>query len=95
MNITAASGMTKTDGGSASTADQDLLVKLERWLYDAENSTPEMEWRTTSIEDYDFYAGNQDPPEVVTLLTSMKRPTSTFNEIKPKIAMLIGLAEQI
>jgi len=96
MNITSPSGILSISGnGEVSVEDMDLLMKLEKWLQDAENSTPEMEWRSTATEDYNYYAGDQDPTEVVELLTQMRRPTSTFNEIKPKIDMLIGLAEQI
>jgi hypothetical protein len=73
--------------------DKDHLQLLE-WLQDAETSTPETEWRRVGSEDYKFYAGDQDTPEVKQLLIDQKRPITVFNEIKPKIDMLIGLAAQ-
>jgi hypothetical protein len=70
------------------------LVKLIDWLHDAENSTPETLYRTAAMEDYQFYAGDQDTAEVVALLTDQKRPITVYNEVKPKVDMLIGLAAQ-
>lgn len=73
--------------------DSDHLRLLD-WLSDAEQSTPETEWREVGPEDYKFYAGDQDKEEVKRLLIEQKRPITVFNEIKPKIDMLIGLAAQ-
>ena len=42
------------------------------------------------MEDYRFYAGDQDTDEVKAALSSLNRPASVFNEVKPKIDMLIG-----
>lgn len=62
------------------------------WLRDAERSTAETEWRTTALEDYKFYAGDQDSDEVKAELETKDKPTSTYNEVKPKIDMLYGVA---
>lgn len=77
-----------------SEVDREYL-KLEEWLRNCESSTPETEWRLTAIEDYRFYAGKQDADEVAALLASQNRPNSTFNEVKPKIDMLTGIAAQV
>ncbi|MEA2000166.1 MAG: hypothetical protein U9N61_12705 [Euryarchaeota archaeon] len=72
-------------------------IKIEKaleWLGDCENSTPETQWRATSKEDYRFYAGRQDTTEVEMILAEQNRPTTTFNQVKPKIDMLIGIAAQ-
>lgn len=69
-------------------------IKLLGWLQQAESSIPEMNWRTEALEDYKFYSGEQDDPEVIALLAEQKRVNATFNEIKPKIDMLIGMAAQ-
>ena len=68
--------------------------KLIEWLHEAENSTPETDWRSNAPEDYKFYAGDQDTTEVKEILQEQNRPLSTFNEILPKINMLTGLAAQ-
>jgi len=70
------------------------IEKALEYVHDCENSTPEVDWRTQSQEDYKFYAGDQDTPEVKSLLAAQNRPNSTYNEIKPKIDMLIGIAAQ-
>lgn len=62
------------------------------WLRDAESSTAETVWRTTSLEDYKFYAGDQDTIEVKAELETKQKPTSIYNEVKPKIDMLYGVA---
>ncbi len=72
-----------------------LLNKLIDFMQEAEGSIPEITWNETASEDYDFYAGTQDAKEVIATLTSQNRPTSVFNEIKPKIDMLIGMADQV
>lgn len=68
--------------------------KVIRWLFNAERSTPETIWRKEAMEDYRFYAGDQDPYEVKMNMTLLKRPNSTYNDIKQKIDMLVGLAAQ-
>jgi hypothetical protein len=73
---------------------EDDHLKVLDWLSDWENSTPETDWREVGPEDYKFYAGDQDTAAVKQLLTDQKRPITVFNEIKPKIDMLIGLAAQ-
>jgi len=70
------------------------LVMLLDWLRDAEASSPETMWRAEALEDYQFYSGDQDTAEVKALLEGQKRPITVYNEIKPKIDMLIGLAAQ-
>lgn len=72
-------------------SDHELLIE---WLGDWENSTPETRFRSYCSEDYRFYAGDQDTAEVKAILEEQNRPTSVFNEIKPKIDMLVGLAAQ-
>ena len=73
--------------------EPDHLMLLD-WLQDWESSTAETEWRKTAPEDYKFYAGDQDTTEVKQLLADQKRPTTTFNVVKPKVDMLVGLAAQ-
>lgn len=72
----------------------DLLLLVNTWLTRDERSIPELNWRAEAEEDYNFYAGDQDTPEVKAALQASKRPPTTYNEIKPKIDMLIGLAAQ-
>lgn len=62
------------------------------WLRDAERSTAETGWRIVATEDYKFYAGDQDTPEIKTELDDKEKPTSVYNEVKPKIDMLYGIA---
>jgi len=69
-------------------------TKLLDWLAEAETSIPETQWRREAIEDYRFYAGRQDSPDVLAVLEEQQRVASTFNEIKPKVDMLIGMAAQ-
>lgn len=70
------------------------MYRLLKWLRDAEMSHPETYFRKDSMEDYRFYAGNQDTEDVKAALANQKRPRSTYNEVKPKIDMLVGLAAQ-
>lgn len=79
--------------GSESKVDDDL-TKLLKWLKDAEDSEPEKSYREDSMEDYKFYAGDQDTDEVLQELEDLKRPATVYNEIKPKVDMLIGMAAQ-
>lgn len=78
-----------------SSKEKNLLTTLQIWLQEAENSTSEVNYRTEEKEDFAFYAGDQDSAEIKTLLEIAKRPTTVYNEIKPKIDMLVGLAAQI
>ena len=73
--------------------DKDLN-QLLKWLKQAEESKPEVTYREVSAEDYDFYSGKQDTDEVLLKLEDKKRPPTVYNEIKPKIDMLIGMAAQ-
>jgi hypothetical protein len=74
--------------------ENDELVKVKDWLFTAERSTTETEWRETADEDYRFYAGDQDSTEVIETLRAQRRPITTHNECKPKVDMLVGLAAQ-
>ena len=69
-------------------------AKLIDWLFEAEQSLSETEWRKRAPEDYKFYAGSQDTTEVIEILEEQHRPASVFNEVKPKVDMLVGLAAQ-
>lgn len=79
---------------STNKTDQTMLNKFVEWVNEAEGSLPEVNWRTVSKEDYDFYAGKQDTDETLTKLDSQKRPATVYNTILPKINMLCGLAAQ-
>lgn len=81
--------------GKITVTDQQLLEKLDQWLVDAERSTAYTKWVDESKEDYAFYAGKQDDQDVIDILEAQNRPTTTFNEIKPKVDMMVGLADQI
>jgi len=64
------------------------------WLRDAERSTSETKYRTVATEDYAFYAGDQDTDEVKSTLKAKNKVPSVYNEVKPKIDMLYGVASQ-
>ena len=68
--------------------------KLLKWLRDSEVSQPETWYRKDSMEDYRFYAGRQDSNQALAALAAQDRPATVFDEIKPKIDMLVGLAAQ-
>jgi hypothetical protein len=76
------------------TNDSDELAKVKDWLFSAESSTTEMEWRTNADEDYRFYSGDQDSAEAIMLLEAQRRPVTVHNEVAPKVNMLVGLAAQ-
>ena len=95
MNVTEQPTITSAGGKDSKSADLNLLLKLQKWVADAENSTPESTWREAAQEDYAFYAGKQDTDEVIDSLEAQNRPTTTFNEVKPKIDKLVGLADQV
>ena len=69
--------------------------KVLEWLTEAESASSETLYRESAEEDYAFYAGDQDTADVKATLKEQNRPNSTFNEIKPKIDMLIGLGAQV
>jgi len=71
-----------------------LLLKLNKWLSDSESSTAETTHQESAEEDYDFYAGLQDTIEDLQKLDDASRPATTYNEILPKLNMLIGMAGQ-
>lgn len=75
--------------------DEQLFRILSDWLQNTESSEQELAWRERAAEDYGFYAGEQDTEEVLAALKDQKRPNPVFNEIKPKIDTLIGLAAQL
>lgn len=82
---------------ASNTSDKDItdLGKFQKWVTDSLMSVSESNWRTVALEDYKFYAGDQDTPEVIAALEQQNRPDTTYNEIKPKIDMLIGVAAQV
>ena len=88
-----------TGDTKAKEASPDDLISLHdkilKWVQQCETSTPEMEFRKVSAEDLEFYAGRQDTPEVLAALEAQKRPSEVYNEVKPKIDMLVGLSAQV
>lgn len=68
--------------------------KLMDWVRKSEVSTPETKWREDALEDYRFFAGEQDDTDTLLELEDKKRPATVYNEIMPKINMLVGLAAQ-
>lgn len=72
-----------------------LAHKLNDWLKEAEGSTSVTIFRRESMEDYKFYSGDQDTKEVRAALEELKRPATVYNEVKPKIDMLVGLGAQM
>jgi hypothetical protein len=83
--------MTETEVNNGLFAGTEQFLQM---LRTAEVSTPETTWRKTAIEDYKFYAGKQDSPEILAELAAKNRPATTYNEVMPKINMLVGLAAQ-
>lgn len=73
----------------------DEYNKVMEWLQEGESAVSETLFRTEAEEDYKFYAGDQDTAMVKAALADSNRPNSTFNEVKPKIDMLVGLAAQV
>lgn len=73
----------------------DLANQLQEWLKTCEGSITESNWRTEMEEDYDFYSGEQDDALTLEKLALQKRPSTTYNEVKPKIDMLIGIGAQM
>jgi len=79
--------------GATASDDKDLNQLID-WLKKAEESTPEKNYRKDSKEDYAFYAGDQDTATIKQDLEDLKRPCTVYNEIKPKVDMLVGMAAQ-
>jgi len=73
----------------------ELAITLNTWLSKCETSIPEETWRKVSAEDYRFYSGEQDEQTVLDKLIATKRPCTVFNQVKPKIDMLIGTGAQM
>lgn len=71
-----------------------LLNKVLNWLKYTEGAESETNWITEAEEDYAFYAGEQDSTEVLLALAEQKRPALVYNQIKPKVDVVIGLAGQ-
>jgi hypothetical protein len=81
--------------GSSTKTDKALIDDLIGWLKLCEGSETETSFRTEAAEDYDFYAGKQDTADVLESLATQNRPATVYNEIKPKIDMLVGAAAQM
>lgn len=75
-------------------AKANLNNQILKWLHETENATAEVAYRSISSEDYKFYAGAQDSETVLQELSRQKRPSTVYNEIMPKINMVIGMAAQ-
>ena len=78
-----------------SSKDDILLEKLNKWLREAEDSVSEIEYRKRSKISYDAYADRPDTQEVLDKLAEQSRPPNVFNEIKPKVNMLVGMGAQL
>ena len=80
--------------GELTDSDASLLNKVMDWLRQTEGSECELLWQDESEEDYAFYGGDQDSAEVKQKLADAKRPALTYNQIKPKVDVVVGLANQ-
>jgi hypothetical protein len=80
--------------GEMSDKDFDLLNKVIGWLQQAEGADSESVWLTEAEEDYNYYAGDQDSNEILEKLAVAKRPALVYNQIKPKVDVVVGLAGQ-
>jgi hypothetical protein len=94
MNIIDDSAIIKQANSDGTDDDVKLLNKMMEWLHSAETATSESDWRELAKESYDFYSGKQDTQEVLDLLEEQNRTATVYNETKPKVDMLIGLASQ-
>jgi len=83
-------------GTAAGVSDEDaaLLNKVTNWLKQTEGSDSEANWLTVAEKDYAYYAGDQDDIDVLQALADAKRPALTYNQIKPKVDVVVGLAGQ-
>lgn len=77
-----------------STPEDKQFQQILKWLHAVEVCEGESNYRTTSEEDYKFYASQQDSTEVLSKLSQANRPATVYNEIKPKVDVLIGMAAQ-
>lgn len=75
--------------------ERKIFDKLNKWLSDTESHPSETKYREESLEDYQFYAGDQDSDDVLAKLATLKRPATVYNEVKPKIDLLIGIGSQM
>lgn len=75
--------------------ETELYGKMIEWLRNSERSIPETEYRKIAQEDLEFYAGRQDSEEVLQELMRQRRPAEVYNEVKPKVDMLVGLGDQM
>lgn len=80
--------------GEVTDEDVAILNKVSSWLKQTEGSDSESIWLTEAEEDYAYYAGDQDSLEVLEKLAAAKRPALVYNQIKPKVDVVIGLAGQ-
>lgn len=71
------------------------LTMVLDWERDSDESLSEITTRKDALECYRFYANKQDNDDKIAELESKNRPASVFNEIKPKIDMVIGMAAQL
>jgi hypothetical protein len=74
--------------------DNELLDKVMRWLKQTEGADSETLWLSEAEEDYAFYAGDQDSSDILEKLAAAKRPALVYNEVKPKVDVVIGLSGQ-
>ena len=83
-------------GTVGETTDEDVAIlnKVTTWLRQTEGADSESIWSTESEEDYSYYAGDQDSREVLEKLAEAKRPALVYNQIKPKVDVVVGLAGQ-
>lgn len=87
LSVASAKKMTKDE--------EKIYAQMIEWLRTAETSKPETAYRERAAEDLDFYAGRQDAQEVIDELARQRRPTETYNEVKPKVDMLVGMGAQM
>lgn len=81
--------------GEQTPEEKELSQNLLEWLKLCEGSETETQFRVNATEDYDFYAGKQDTSDVLEKLAIQNRPNTVYNEIKPKVDMLVGAAAQM
>jgi uncharacterized protein YqgQ len=84
----------RVDAVEHSKPEDKELQKLQDWLNHIESQECETDYRSCALEDYQFYASKQDSDEILAKLAAQNRPATVYNEIKPKIDMLIGMAQQ-
>lgn len=87
--------MAKTKRKNFMDKPETLVDQLNDWLKEAENHNSAAMYRRESMEDYQFYAGDQDDDDTAAELAELNRPATVYNEVKPKIDMLVGLIAQM